>query len=247
VKRLEGRAAIVTGAARGIGRAIAGLFAREGAGVLLFDRDPSVAETAARVSEESGARALGFQGSVASLADCERAAAVSLENFGKIDILVNNAGLTRDRLLLRMSEEDWDLVLDVNLKGAFLFTKAVLHAMLKARSGRIINIASVSGQTGNAGQANYAASKGGLIALTKACARELASRDILVNAVAPGLIETDMTGAMPEEARSRMLERSLLGRMGRPEDVAEAVLYLASDSSRFVTGQVLGVNGGLHL
>ncbi|MBI5244530.1 MAG: 3-oxoacyl-[acyl-carrier-protein] reductase [Elusimicrobia bacterium] len=246
--KLKGKVAIITGAAQGIGRAIAELFAREGASVALADLDEPLAKAAAaEIAGATGSEVIGLMADVRLTADCEAAVQASFDKFAKIDILVNNAGLTRDNLVLRMKEEDWDLVLDVNLKGAFLFTKAVLRAMLKARSGRIINIASVAGLAGNAGQANYAASKGGLIALTKSCAKELASRGILVNAVAPGLIRTRMTGAMPEDARERMVERSLLGRMGEPEDVAYAALYLAGEEGRFVTGQVLGVNGGLYI
>jgi len=246
--RLEGKSALVTGAAQGIGRAIAELFAREGAGVALVDLDDAlVLKTAAEIAGAAGAQTLGLKGDVRSASDCDAAVRAALEKFGKIDILVNNAGLTRDHLLVRMPEEDWDLVLDVNLKGAFLLTKAVLRPMLKARSGRIINIASVAGQAGNEGQGNYSAAKGGLIAFTKTCAKELASRGILVNALAPGLIRTRMTDAMPEEAKDRMIQRSLLGRMGEPEDVAQAALFLAGESARFITGQVLGVNGGLYI
>jgi len=164
-----------------------------------------------------------------------------------VDILVNNAGVTRDNLVMRLADADWDLVLGINLKGTFNFTKAVARAMLKARSGRIINIASIVGQQGNAGQANYSASKGGVIALTKTCAREFASRGVLVNAIAPGFIRTRMTDAIPEEARQKLVESILLGRMGEPEDIARAALFLAGDDSSYVTGQVLGVNGGMYM
>jgi 3-oxoacyl-[acyl-carrier protein] reductase len=246
--KLQGKYAVVTGAAQGIGRSIAELFAREGAGVALVDLDEAlVLKTAAEICAAIGSQTLGLKGDVRSAGDCQAVVQASLDKFGKIDILVNNAGLTKDNLLLRMPEEDWDLVLDVNLKGAFLLTKAVMRSMLKARSGRIINIASVAGQAGNVGQANYSAAKGGLIAFTKACAKELASRDILVNALAPGLIRTRMTDAMSDEAKARMLERSLLGRMGEPEDVAQAALFLAGDGGRYITGQVFGVNGGLYI
>ena len=246
--KLQGKSAVVTGAAQGIGRSIAELFAREGAAVALVDLDGALAlKSAAEISAATGSQTLGLKGDVRSASDCQAVAQASLDKFGKIDILVNNAGLTRDNLLLRMPEEDWDLVLDVNLKGAFLLTKAVLRPMLKARSGRIVNIASVAGQAGNVGQANYSAAKGGLIAFTKACAKELASRDILVNALAPGLIRTRMTDAMSEEAKAKMLERSLLGRMGEPEDVAQAALFLAGESGRYITGQVFGINGGLYI
>lgn len=246
--RLKDKVAIITGGAQGIGRAAAELFLREGGKVVLVDVDEAlVRKTASEAASAAGGEALGFRGDVAKFPDCEAVVKAALDKFGKIDILVNNAGITRDNLLMRMSEDEWDLVQAVNLKGAFLFTKAVCRPMLKAHAGRIINIASVVGQEGNIGQANYAASKGGLIAFTKACAKEFASRNILVNAIAPGFIHTRLTDAISEEAKKRMTDRILLGRMGEPADVAKAILFLASEDSSYVTGQVLGVNGGLYV
>ncbi len=246
--RLKDKVAIITGAAQGIGRAAAELFLREGGKVVLVDLDEAmVQKAAAEAASAAGGEALGLRGDVVKYADCDSVVKGALDKFGKIDILVNNAGITKDNLLMRMSEEEWDLVQAVNLKGAFLFTKAVCRPMLKAHAGRIINIASVVGQEGNIGQANYAASKGGLIAFTKACAKEFASRNILVNAIAPGFIRTRLTDAVSEEAKKRMTDRILLGRMGEPMDVAKAILFLASDDSSYVTGQVLGVNGGLYV
>ncbi|MEK7656524.1 MAG: 3-oxoacyl-[acyl-carrier-protein] reductase [Elusimicrobiota bacterium] len=246
--RLKDKVAIITGAAQGIGRAAAELFLREGGKVVLVDLDEAmVQKAAAEAASAAGGEALGLRGDVVKYADCDSVVKGALDKFGKIDILVNNAGITKDNLLMRMSEEEWDLVQAVNLKGAFLFTKAVCRPMLKAHAGRIINIASVVGQEGNIGQANYAASKGGLIAFTKACAKEFASRNILVNAIAPGFIHTRLTDAISEEAKKRMTDRILLGRMGEPMDVAKAILFLASEDSSYVTGQVLGVNGGLYV
>lgn len=246
-RRLAGKAAIVTGAAQGIGLAIAELFGREGACVVLVDMDEARTGEAARKLEALGVPIVAHTADVSRFADCAAAVQAAQEKFGKVDVLVNNAGITRDNLILRLSEEDWDLVLDVNLKGAFNFIKAVARPMLKARAGRIINIASIVGQQGNAGQANYSASKGGLIALTKTCAREFSSRQVLVNAIAPGFIRTRMTEAIPAEAREKLLAGILLGRMGEPEDIARAALFLAGDDSSYITGQVLGVNGGMYM
>ena len=246
--RLKDKVAIITGAAQGIGRAAADLFLREGGKVVLVDLDEAmVQKAAAEAASAAGGEALGLRGDVVKYADCDSVVKGALDKFGKIDILVNNAGITKDNLLMRMSEEEWDLVQAVNLKGAFLFTKAVCRPMLKAHAGRIVNIASVVGQEGNIGQANYAASKGGLIAFTKACAKEFASRNILVNAIAPGFIRTRLTDAVSEEAKKRMTDRILLGRMGEPMDVAKVILFLASEDSSYVTGQVFGVNGGLYV
>lgn len=243
--RLDGRVAIVTGAARGIGQAIAVKLASEGADLALCDVQKEwLADTAARVGAH-GRRAECYAVDV-SKADQVQAAVAEIEKaFGRIDILVNNAGITRDTFLVRMSEEDWDAVLSVNLKGAFLFTRAVAKPMIKQRSGVIVNIASIIGLIGNAGQCNYAASKAGLIALTKSVAKELASRGIRANAVAPGYIQTQMTEKLPEEIRQKMLQAIPLGRMGVPEDVANVVAFLASDEAAFVTGQVLSVCGGM--
>ena len=239
---LGGRTALVTGSTRGIGRAIAQTLHAAGAAVAIHGRD---AGKAAEVASTLGGRAIGVGAELAEAGQVTAAVERVERELGPVDILVNNAGLTRDNLMLRLTEADWDAVMDANLKGAFLFTKAVLRGMMKRGGGRIINITSIVGLTGNKGQANYAASKAGLIGFTKSVAREYASRQILVNAIAPGFIETDMTGALPEAARAALLEQISLGRLGRAEDVAGAVLYLASDLAAYVTGQVLVVDGGM--
>lgn len=242
---LEEKAAIVTGASRGIGKAIAMALAREGAMVAVNALSQEAAEATAAEIRASNGRAIAVAANVADSAQVEAMVARVMEEFGRIDILVNNAGITRDTLLLRMKEEDWDTVLDVNLKGVFNCTKAVSRIMIKQRSGAIVNISSVVGVTGNVGQANYAASKAGIIGFTKAVARELASRGIRVNAVAPGYIQTDMTEKIPEEVKAKLLESIPLGFIGQPEDVAEAVLFLVSPAARYITGQTLHVNGGM--
>jgi len=239
---LTGKTAFVTGSTRGIGFAIAHALHKAGAKVAIVGRDRAKAEA---VATQLGKGAAGFACDVAVGSQVDAAIAETEKTLGPIDILVNNAGLTRDNLILRMSEEEWDAVLAANLKGAYFTIKAVTKGMMKRRSGRIINITSVVGITGNKGQANYAASKAGLIGLTKSVAREYASRNILVNAVAPGFIETDMTSALPEEAKAAMLGGVSLGRPGRPEDIAGAVLFLASDLAGYITGQVLAVDGGM--
>jgi len=239
---LSGKAAFVTGSTRGIGLAIARALHGAGAKVAVVGREQA---RAAAVAAELGDRAVGVGCDVAKGDQVDAAIGAAEQALGPIDILVNNAGLTRDNILLRLSEADWDTVLDANLKGAFHTTRAVIKGMMKRRSGRIVNITSIVGLTGNKGQANYAASKAGLIGFTKSVAKEYASRGVLANCVAPGFIETDMTAALPDEARATLLQDIALGRLGRPEDVANAVLFLASDLAAYVTGQVLVVDGGM--
>jgi 3-oxoacyl-[acyl-carrier protein] reductase len=245
--KLSGKVALVTGAAQGIGRAIALLLARNGADIVVSDINLEKAEETAKEIRAIGPRAMAVKVDVANLGDVERMVEGILEKLAKIDILVNNAGITRDKLVLRMTEEDWDAVLGVNLKGTFNCTKAVLRHMGKQRSGKIVNIASVVGEMGNAGQANYSASKAGVIGLTKTIAREYAQRGINVNAIAPGYIETPMTDALPEKAKEELKKLIPMERLGKPEDVAEAVLFLVSEESSYVTGQVLNVNGGIYM
>ena len=243
--QVEGKIALVTGAARGIGQAIALKLASEGADLALCDLQADwLAETAGKVTG-LGRRAECIAVDVSQAAEVQAAVGKAEKAFGRIDILVNNAGITRDTYLIRMSEEDWDQVLDVNLKGAFLFTKAAARGMMKQRRGVIVNVASIIGLIGNAGQCNYSASKAGVIALTKSVARELASRGIRANAVAPGFIQTRMTDQLSEELKMKMLDAIPLGRFGLPEDVANVVMFLASDASSYVTGQVLTVCGGM--
>jgi 3-oxoacyl-[acyl-carrier protein] reductase len=239
---LSGKVAFVTGSTRGIGHAIARALHAAGARVAVAGRDRARAEA---VAAELGDRAAGVACDVAQGAQVEAAIAAAEGALGPIDILVNNAGLTRDNILLRLTDADWNAVLDANLKGAFHTTRAVIKGMMKRRAGRIVNITSIVGLTGNKGQANYAASKAGLIGFTKSVAKEYASRGVLANCVAPGFIETDMTAALPDEARATLLQDIALGRLGRPEDVAGAVLFLASDLAGYITGQVLVVDGGM--
>jgi 3-oxoacyl-[acyl-carrier protein] reductase len=245
MSQLASQVAVVTGAGRGIGRAIALEFAGAGADVVCVSRTPENAEKAATEVRALGRRAWACAVDVADAAAVADAATRILADTARVDILVNNAGVTRDGLLARMSDADWDTVLGTNLKGAFAFTKAFTRTFLKQRSGRIINVASISGLMGNAGQANYAASKAGLIGFTKSVARELASRGITVNAIAPGFIETDMTVGLGPELRAELLKRIPLGCFGQPEDVARAALFLASPAARYITGQVLTVDGGM--
>jgi len=244
---LDGQVAIVTGGARGIGFAIAEKLAARGASIAIFDVMPDEAEASARKIAECGVKALGLQVDVTDEESVDAAVKKAREEFGRMDILVNNAGITRDNILLRMKAEDWDKVLAVNLRGVFLCTKAVARYMCKARSGRIVNIASVVGMVGNAGQANYSASKAGVIGLTKTSAREFASRGVLVNAVAPGYIDTAMTKAISDEAKESALSQTPLGRLGLPEDVAAAVSFLCGPESAFITGHVVPVDGGMAI
>jgi len=241
---LSGKVAVVTGGSRGIGQAIASRFSQSGAHVALIDIDESGAKQTARELTGSG-KCVGLGADVSNAEQISTALNEAETQLGPIDILVNNAGLTRDGLLIRMSEDDWDLVLDVNLKGPFLATKLAGQKMMKRRSGRIINVASVVGIIGNAGQANYASSKAGLIGLTKAVAKELASRNVLVNAVAPGFIDTEMTRHLPETAKKTLMGQIPLGRLGVADDIAGAVMFLASDFASYITGQVLVVDGGM--
>jgi 3-oxoacyl-[acyl-carrier protein] reductase len=244
--RFENQVAVVTGAGRGIGHAIAVRLAKEGARVASVSRTEANAQkTADEINAARADAAKAYAVDIADQAAVQKAAEQIFADFGRVDILVNNAGVTRDGLSMRMSMDDWDTVLNTNLKGAFNFTQAVMRPMIKQRSGRIINISSIAGLIGNAGQANYAASKAGLIGLTKTLARELASRGITVNAVAPGLIETDMTTVLSEEIRQNILKNVPLGKLGEPDDIAGAVAYLASAEAKYITGQVLTVDGGM--
>ncbi|MDF2550365.1 MAG: 3-oxoacyl-ACP reductase [Chlamydiales bacterium] len=245
---LTGQVALVTGGSAGIGKAIAALFAKQGAQVALFGTQKEKGDAAAREIEElSGQRALFFAVDVKSTSEVAAAVDQVQEQLGPIDILVNNAGVTRDGLLMKMSEEDFDLVIDTNLKSCFNTAKAVIRGMIKKRRGRIINVASVIGLHGNAGQCNYAASKGGMVAFTKSLAKEVASRNILVNCIAPGFIVTDMTKVLADQVQNSLLEKTPLGKMGRPEDIAKTALFLASDMSDFITGEVIKVDGGLFM
>ncbi|SFB57878.1 3-oxoacyl-[acyl-carrier-protein] reductase [Cohnella sp. OV330] len=245
---LSGKAALVTGASRGIGRAIALALAEAGCDVAVnYAGGESAARETANAIEALGRKAILVQANVGKAAEFDAMVQTAIEAFGKLDILVNNAGITRDNLIMRMKEEEFDAVIETNLKGVFNGIKAVTRPMMKQRYGRIINISSVVGVLGNAGQANYVAAKAGVIGLTKSAARELASRGITVNAVAPGFIETDMTDKLPADLREAMLKDIPLGRMGRPEEIASSVLYLASDSASYMTGQTIHVDGGMYM
>jgi 3-oxoacyl-[acyl-carrier protein] reductase len=245
MSQLANQIAVVTGAGRGIGRAIALKFAAEGADVVCVSRTAENSEKVAVEIRSLGRKAWAYAVDVADSAAVTTVGERILTDAGRVDILVNNAGITRDGLLMRMPEADWDAVLNTNLKGAFSFTKAFSRAFIKQRSGRIINVASVIGLIGNAGQCNYSASKAGLIGFTKSVARELASRGITVNALAPGFIETDMTAVLNEEMRAELLKKIPLNSFGQAEDIASAALFLASPAARYITGQVLTVDGGM--
>ena len=245
MKQLENQIAVVTGAGRGIGRAIALKLAAHGADIAAVDLKTEFVQETVEEVRKLGRKAWAVAANVSEAASVEAAAEQILKEAGRVDILVNNAGITKDGLLMRMSEADWDAVLDINLKGTFLFTKAFSRTFIKQRSGRIVNIASVIGLIGNAGQCNYAASKAGVIGFTKSVARELASRGVTANAIAPGFIETKMTEALGPEARAGLLKQIPLASLGQPDDVAEAALFFASPAARYVTGQVLAVDGGM--
>lgn len=244
---LKDKVAVVTGASRGIGKSISLALARQGAKIVAFDITLTGMEQLLAEIKALGSEGIAVEGNVTATADTEKLVDQAVAAYGRIDILVNNAGITRDGLLMRMKDEDWDAVLTVNLKGAFLCTRAVSKVMTKQRCGRVINIASVVGQMGNAGQANYCASKAGLMGLTRSNARELAKRNITVNAVAPGFIVSDMTDALPEKVRQEMAAQIPLERFGSADDIANAVVFLATDASAYITGQVLAVNGGMYM
>lgn len=240
----SGKTVVVTGSARGIGLAIAEEFLKRKANVVICDIDQAAIDT---VVKELGGNTAGFKADVTRADDVVTLFDKAVEKYGRVDVVVNNAGITRDALMIRMDEKDWDLVLDINLKGAFLVTKTASRVMMKQRYGRIVNISSVVGLTGNAGQSNYSASKAGLIGLTKSSARELAPRGITVNAVAPGYIDTEMTRSLPDAAKEAFLSQVQVKRMGLPSDVAAAVVFLASEEASYITGQVIAVDGGLTM
>jgi 3-oxoacyl-[acyl-carrier protein] reductase len=241
-----GKVVVVTGGNRGIGRAIAETFAHQGADLVIGGRTlTEVDQSAQEISSATGRKVVGIQVDVSDFQNASAFIEKAVGIFGHVDVLVNNAGITRDKLLMRMDETDWDEVMDINLKGAFNCCKAIARPMLKQRGGRIINVSSVSGLVGQVGQANYSASKAGMIGLTKALAREFASRNITVNAVAPGYVPTGLTNELPEELKESILKMTPLGRMGKPEEIASAVVFLASDEAAFITGQVLAVDGGM--
>jgi 3-oxoacyl-[acyl-carrier protein] reductase len=246
-KPLAGKVAVVTGGTRGIGLAVARSLADDGASVVVSGRDPARLDSAAKELEGLGASALAVAADATKREDADRLVEAAKERFGRIDVLVNNAGITKDQLLVRMKDEDWDQVLDTNLRGVFLMTRAAGKLMMRQKSGRIINISSAAGAMGNAGQVNYSAAKAGVIGLTKAAARELAHWNILVNVVAPGLIETDMAAAIPAEAREALMQQVPLKRIGTAKEVAEVVRFLAGEGGGYITGQVIHVNGGLYM
>ncbi|MBI4810199.1 MAG: 3-oxoacyl-[acyl-carrier-protein] reductase [Ignavibacteriales bacterium] len=244
---MKNRVAVVTGGAQGIGKAIVMGLASNGANVVIADMNEEGVNQTKKDVESLGAKALGVKCNVSDVNDIDNLVKKTMEIFSTIDILVNNAGVTRDNLMMRMDEKDWDLVLSVNLKGPFLLTKAVTHVMMKQRYGRIVKVSSVVGLMGNAGQANYAASKGGLISLTKSVAKEFASRNITCNAVAPGFIETSMTEKLQDKVKESYIKAIPLNRFGTPNDVANAVLFLSSEESGYITGQIIGIDGGMFM
>jgi len=246
-KALAGRAVVVTGGTRGIGLAIARALAEDGASVVVSGRDATRFHSVTREIEAMGGAAIAVAADQSKREDCDRLVEAAKERFGRIDVLVNNAGFTRDQLLVRMKDEDWDHVMDTNLRGVFLMTRAAAKSMMRQKGGRIINITSTAGAMGNPGQVNYSAAKAGVIGMTKAAARELAHWNILVNAVAPGLIETDMTAGLPEETREGLLRQVPLKRIGGTREVAEVVRFLAGDGATYITGQTIHVNGGLYM
>ena len=246
--KLKDKVAVITGSAQGIGKTIAETFAREGAKIVITDINIEKAQaTADEIKNKYNVETIAIASNVTKLSDCENLISQALDKFQKIDILVNNAGITKDNLVLRMTEQEWDAVISVNLKGVFNSIKAVTRTMFKQRHGRIINIASVVGIMGNAGQANYSASKGGVIALTKTCAKEFSSRNILVNAIAPGFIKTAMTDALSDEVKAKYAEVIPLKRLGEAQDIANSALFLASEDSSYITGNVINVNGGMYM
>lgn len=243
--KFDGKTALITGSARGIGKAIAERLASQGARVVISDVMMDGAEKTVQEFKDNGYEAFAIKADVSNADDVKGLIKETVAKFQTVDIMVNNAGITRDTLMIRMSEDDWDKVIDVNLKGAFLMTQATAKVMMKQRFGKIVNISSVVGQMGNAGQSNYSASKAGLIGLTKSSARELAARGITVNAIAPGFIESEMTEKLPEAVRQDFMNATALKRFGKPEDIAAAVAFLVSDDASYITGQVIAVNGGL--
>ena len=245
--KLDNKVAVVTGAAQGIGKVIAMHLVQKGASLVLCDINLEMAKEAAREIEEAGGKCLALKSDVSNMQDAEKIIKEAVEHFGSLDILVNNAGITKDNVLIRMKEEQWDQVMAVNLKGTFNVTRAAIKVMMRKKSGKIVNIASITGLMGNAGQANYSASKAGVIGFTKSIAREYADRGITVNAVAPGFIETAMTDAIPEREREELIRQIPVKKLGTPEDVANAVSFLASEEASYITGQVIGVNGGLYM
>jgi 3-oxoacyl-[acyl-carrier protein] reductase len=244
---LKDKVAIVTGAAQGIGLEIAKTLANEGCSLSLCDKLETISNVAEEIKNEFNVQTLSFILDISKLEEVENMVSKTIDKFGKIDILINNAGITKDNLILRMSENDWDSVIDVNLKGCFNFIKCVSKYMIKQRSGKIVNISSVIGMIGNAGQINYAASKAGIIGLTKSAAKELASRNITVNAIAPGFIKTPMTDKLSEDVKNKILANIPLNKFGEPKDVANAVLFLVSDNANYITGEIIRVDGGLAM